>query len=180
MYNKLFRTLLFISLITALLMIPQTDISAHPGHADPVTISRSSIVYIQQIVPYYLKIQEKLASGLLDDDIKKTALEINKAMEEAGSKEKDPSGKKMFKGVAVSADLIARAETIDEVRKGFRDLNDRLLPFFDNWPSHIKKHELVLYTCKSSKTWWLQRKGTPATPYNEDTKTCGQLLKKEE
>lgn len=123
-------------------------------------------------------IKEKLAAGSFDDEITKAAMEIKKVMEEAGLKEKDPSGRRMFKWVASSSDFIAGATTIDKAREGFSALNDRLLPFFDAWPSHIKENGLTLYTCKGSKKWWLQRPGIPANPYGEDTKTCGELTQK--
>lgn len=163
-----------------MLMIQAENLFAHPGHDDPVTISRGSIVYLREIIPHYLLIQEKLSAGSFDDETVKAAMEIKKVTEEASHKEKDPSGRRMFNGVASSSDFISRATTIDEARERFSTLNDKLLPFFDAWPSHIKENGLILYTCKGSKKWWMQRPGAPASPYGEDAKTCGELTQKGE
>ena len=168
----LFMTLFMISV--------REDAWAHPGHDDPVTISRSSNVYLQQIIPHYLTIQEGLAAGLFDEAVKYAAKVIKEIMEEATSKEKDPSGKKMFKGVAQAAGFIAASSNIDSSREGFSDLNDKLLPFFNGWPVHISKNGLILYTCKATKQWWLQRNGTPRGPYGYSAETCGELEKKGE
>ena len=178
MLTTRFKICWVILLSIPILMIQAGDLFAHAGHDDPVTISRGSRVYLQEIIPHYLLIQEKLATGSSGDEIIKAAMEIKQVMKEASLKEKDPSGRRMFTGVASSTDFIARATTIDEAREGFSTLNDRLLPFFDAWPSHIKEHGLILYTCKGSKKWWLQKPGVPANPYDEDARTCGELTQK--
>jgi len=178
MLTTRFKMCWAILLSIPMLMIGAVDLFAHAGHDDPVTISRGSIVYLKAIIPHYLVIQEKLAAGSFDGELKKAAMEIKKVMEEAGLKEKDPSGRRMFTGVASSSDSIAGASTVEKAREGFSTLNDKLLPFFDAWPSHIKENGLILYTCKGSKKWWLQRPGVPANPYGEGAKTCGELTQK--
>lgn len=153
---------------------------AHPGHADPVTISRASSVYLQKLVPHYLKVQKALAQGAFTDETRGAASAIERLMKEANAKEKDPSGRKMFGAVAKSAGSIGAAAGIDEARAEFSGLNDELLPFFDSWPSHLLAHDLVLYTCHDTEQWWLQANGDKsADPYRGSSVHCSDLVEKE-
>jgi len=168
-------------LLMLALMAPLSQSYAHPGHADPVTISRSTHVYMQKLVPHYLKIQKGLAAGELSDEVKGAAEAIKRLVGKARKKESDSSGKKMYKAVAKAADFIAKAGDVDTAREEFSELNDRLMPFFDRWPNHILEHDLVLYTCKESKQWWLQANGDKvADPYRGASVACSDLVEKEE
>ncbi len=153
---------------------------AHPGHADPVTISRASNVYLQKLVPHYLKVQKALSLDAFTDEVKEAASAIERLTKEAGAKEKDPSGRKMFGAVTKSAGSISAAAGIDAARAGFAELNDELLPFFDSWPSHLLAYDLVLYTCNDTKQWWLQVNGDKvADPYRGSSVRCDDLTEKE-
>ncbi len=174
------RTLALL-LLGTLAAAPMTAPLAHPGHADPVTISRATHAYMQKIVPHYLKIRKALAAGELNDDVKGAAEAIERLAKKARRKESDPSGKKMYKGVAKSAGFIASATDLASAREEFAELSDTLLPFFDHWPSHILEHDLVLYTCKETKQWWLQANGEKvADPYRGAGVKCNELTEKEE
>lgn len=178
--QTIFWTIFFASLPTAYL-------NAHPGHAhsfgeaDPVTISRSTHVYMQEIVPHYLKIQHDLAADQFGDAVKNSAKEIERVATTAHEKETSRSGKKMYKGVAQYAAEIHSSADIKTVRDTFVKLNDILLPFFDTWTSHISEHNMVLYTCKDTKQWWLQvNNEKPADPYRGASAQCKELSKKAE
>lgn len=168
-------------LLLILMLVPMSQSLAHPGHADSVTISRTTHVYMQELIPHYLNIQKGLAAGELSAPVKEAAGNIWQLVKKARKKESDPSGKKMYKGVAKAAGLINTANDLKAAREAFDELNDILLPFFDNWPNHIKEHELVLYTCKETKQWWLQLSDdTAADPYRGVGITCVNLTEKEE
>lgn len=168
-----------ISLLLALILAPLHQIHAHPGHADPVTISRGSNVYMKNLVPHYLKLQKALAGDDLTEEAKGAAGAIERLAKEAHAKEKDPSGKKMFDAVARSAGAIGAAAGIEDAREGFAELNDSLLPFFDSWPSHLLAHDLVLYTCEDTEQWWMQANGdTVADPYRGSSIRCADLTEK--
>jgi hypothetical protein len=153
---------------------------AHPGHADPVTISRSSGVYLEKLLPHYLKVQKALAQGVFTEETQGAADAIQRLTKEAGAKEKDPSGRKMFGAVSKAAAAIGAADGIDAAREAFAALNDELLPFFDSWPSHLLAHDLVLYTCDDTEQWWLQANGDKvADPYRGASVRCGKLVEKE-
>jgi len=155
--------------------------NAHPGHAEPVTISRDTHVYMQKLVPHYLKIQKGLAAGELNDEIQGAAQAIERLLKKASKKESNASGKKMYKGVAKAAGSITAASDVDAARKAFAELSDILLPFFDSWPSHLLEHDLVLYTCKETKQWWLQANGDAVDdPYRGAGVACADLTEKEE
>ncbi len=152
----------------------------HPGHTESVAISRSSHPYLQKTILHYLKIQEHLAAaGSIGEELRTEAKAMKKIMERAAKKETDRSGKKMFKGVADSASLLIESTTIREVSEEFSQLSDILLPFFNDWPSHVREHNLILCICEKSKRWWLQKKITPSSPYkigiNDE---CGKLIVK--
>lgn len=167
--------------VMMLALIPLGQSHAHPGHADPVTISRSTHVYMQKLIPHYLKIQKGLAAGDLNEDVKGAADAIKRLAGKARKKESDPSGKRMYKAVAKAAGFIAQASDINNAREEFAELNDVLMPFFDNWPNHILEHDLVLYTCKETKQWWLQANGDKvADPYRGAGVPCASLVEKEE
>lgn len=180
--QKFFRSICrSIIVISALSLSNIGGVAAHPGHAAPVTISRVTHVYLQNIIPYYLKIQKGLARGEMSGDVKGAAEEIKRLAAKARRKEIDPSGKKMYKGVALAAEFISVASTIRVARKEFAELNDTLMPFFDKWPSHILEHDLVLYTCKETKQWWLQGSSEKAAdPYRGAAAHCADLTEKEE
>ena len=168
-------------LLLTLVFAPLGQSYAHPGHAGPVTISRSTHAYMQKVVPHYLKIQKGLAAGELSDEIKGAAQAIERLLKKAGKKETDASGKKMYKGVAKAAGLIMAASDVNAARKTFAGLSDTLLPFFDSWPNHILEHDLVLYTCKETEQWWLQANGDAvADPYRGAGVVCSDLTEKEE
>lgn len=168
-------------LLFALLVAPLGQTYAHPGHADPVTISRATHAYMQKLVPHYLTIQQGLAAGELNDGVKGAAQAIERLAKKARKKESDSSGKKMYKAVAKSAGFIAAANNVGSAREEFAELSDTLLPFFDNWPNHILEHDLVLYTCKETKQWWLQANGDKvADPYRGASVSCADLVEKEE
>lgn len=153
---------------------------AHPGHADPVTISRSSGVYLEKLVPHYLKVQKALAQDAFTEETKGAASAIERLTKEANAKEKDPSGRKMFGSVSKSAGSISAAGGIEAAREAFASLNDELLPFFDSWPSHLLAHDLVLYTCHDTEQWWLQANGDKvADPYRGASVRCDDLVEKE-
>lgn len=153
---------------------------AHPGHADPITISRSSSVYLQKLLPHYLKIQKALAQEEFNDDVKGAASAIERLGKEASAKETDPSGRKMFSGVAKWAASIGAAGEVGDAREAFDELNDVLLPFFNEWPSHLLAHDLVLYTCNDTKQWWLQTNGDKvADPFRGALVPCDDLVEKE-
>ncbi len=167
--------------VVMLALTPLGQSYAHPGHADPVTISRSTHVYMQKIVPHYLKIQKGLAAGDLSEDVKGAADAIKRLAGKARKKESDPSGKRMYKSVAKAAGFIAQASDIRNAREEFAELNDVLMPFFDHWPNHILEHDLVLYTCKETEQWWLQANGDKvADPYRGADVHCASLVEKEE
>ncbi len=171
----------FAALLLALTLAPISQSYAHPGHADPVTISRATHVYMQKLVPHYLTIQKALAAGELTDEARGAAEAIQRLVKKARKKENNPSGKKMYKGVAKAAGFIASAGSVDAAREEFDELNNILMPFFDNWPSHILEHDLVLYTCKETTQWWLQANGDKAAdPYRGASVTCDTLTEKEE
>ena len=168
-------------LILTLAPAPLGTVNAHPGHADPITISRDTHVYMQKLVPPYLKIQSALAEGELNETVKEAADAIKQLVDNAWEKERDPSGKRMYKGVAKAAGFVAAANNIDVAREAFAEFNDTLLPFFDSWPNHILEHNLVLYICKETKQWWLQTKGDKAAdPYRGASVPCVDLVEKEE
>ncbi|VAW86686.1 hypothetical protein MNBD_GAMMA17-590 [hydrothermal vent metagenome] len=168
-------------LLLTLALVPLSQGYAHPGHADTVTISRSTHVYLQKMVPHYLKIQKSLAIGELNAETRGAAEAIQRLIKKARKKEKDPSGKRMYKGVVKTAGFIGAASSIEAAREEFAELNDILLPFFDNWPNHILEHDLVLYTCKETKQWWLQPNGDKvADPYRGASVACADLTEKEE
>lgn len=168
-------------LLLVLALIPLSQGYAHPGHADPVTISRGTHVYMQKLVPHYIKIQKALAADTLDQDVKGAADAIERLANKAHEIESDPSGKKMYDVVAKSAGAIATASSVESAREAFAELNDKLLLFFNNWPSHILEHDLVLYTCKETKQWWLQANGDEvADPYRGSSVSCADLVEKEE
>lgn len=165
--------------VLALTIGPINQGYAHPGHADPVTISRTTLVYLQKLVPHYLEVQKHLAASKLNDKIKSAAEAMQRLAEKASEKESDPSGKKMYKAVTKSASFIQAAGTIDAAREAFAELNDQLLPFFDNWPSHLIEQDLVLYICKETKQWWMQPNGEKiADPYRGADIHCGNLVEK--
>ncbi len=169
------------ALLLALGLAPIGQGYAHPGHADPVTISRATHIYMQKLVPHYLTIQKALAAGELSDKAKGAAEAIQRLAKKARKKESDSSGKKMYKGVAKAAGFISSAGTIDAAREEFDELNNILMPFFDHWPSHILEHDLVLYTCKETTQWWLQPNGEKAAdPYRGASVVCDKLIEKEE
>ncbi len=168
-------------LLLILSLIPLSQSYAHPGHADPVTISRDTHVYMQKMVPHYLKVQKALAAGELSAEAKGAADAIQRLVKKARKKESDASGKKMYKGVAKAAGFISSATSIDAAREEFDELNNILMPFFDSWPSHILEHDLVLYTCKETTQWWLQANGDKvADPYRGASASCAELTEKEE
>ncbi len=177
-YLKQFR---LVGLVLVLVSVPVGQSFAHPGHADPVTISRSTHIYMQKLVPHYLTIQKALAAGELTDEAKGAAEAIQRLVKKARKKESDPSGKKMYKGVAKAAGFINSASSLDAAREEFDELNNILMPFFDHWPSHILEHDLVLYTCEETKQWWLQANGDRvADPYRGASVVCEKLTEKEE
>jgi hypothetical protein len=179
--KHLFRQNCHALLLLVLALAPLSHSVAHPGHADPVTISRSTHVYMQKLVPHYLKIQKALAVGELNAEAKDAAEAIQRLIKKARKKEKDPSGKRMYKGVAKAAGFISAASNLETAREEFAELSDILLPFFDSWPNHILEHDLVLYTCKETKQWWLQANGDKvADPYRGASVTCADLTEKEE
>lgn len=168
-------------LLLMLAFAPLSQSYAHPGHADPVTISRTTHVYMQKLIPHYLKIQQGLAAGELNETVKGAADAIQRLAKKARKKESDASGKKMYKSVGKNVGFIAVAGDVDAAREEFAELNDALMPFFDNWPNHILEHDLVLYTCKETKQWWLQANGDKvADPYRGAAVTCTDLTEKEE
>jgi len=168
-------------LLLVLALAPLSQSLAHPGHADPVTISRSTHIYMQKLVPHYLIVQKGLAVGEVNEAVKGAADAIQRLVKKARKKESDPSGKKMYKGVGKAAGFISSASSLDAAREEFSELSDILLPFFDSWPNHILEHDLVLYTCKESKQWWLQANGDKvADPYRGATAHCADLIEKEE
>ena len=135
---------------------------------------------MQKLVPHYLKVQKALSEGVFTDETKGAASAIERLMKEANSKEKDPSGRKMFGAVAKSAGSISAATEIEAARAEFSSLNDELLPFFDSWPSHLLAHDLVLYTCNDTEQWWLQANGDKvADPYRGSSVHCNDLTEKE-
>ena len=166
--------------IVALALSPFGPVNAHPGHADPVTISRDTHTYMQKLVPHYLKIQKGLVVGELNDEIKGAAQAIERLAQKGRKKETDRTGIKMYKGVAKAAGFIAAANDVDTARVEFAELSDILLPFFDSWPNHIQEHNLVLYTCKETKQWWLQvNSDAVADPYRGSGVACANLIEKE-
>lgn len=167
----------FLSMLMLTLLNHQ--IYAHPGHADPVTISRATNVYLQKLVPHYLKIQKALSQDGLTDEVKGAAGAIERLMKEAGAKERDSSGRKMYVAVAKSAGSISAAAGIEEAREAFSELNDELLPFFASWPSHLLAHDLVLYTCNDTEQWWMQANGDKvADPYRGSSVHCADLVER--
>ncbi len=180
MKNRLTQKYNFL-LLFILALAPLSQSYAHPGHADPVTISRDTHVYMQKLIPHYLKVQKALAAGELSAEAKGAADAIQRLVKKARKKESDSSGKKMYKGVAKAAGFISSATSIDTAREEFDELNNILMPFFDHWPSHILEHDLVLYTCKETEQWWLQANGdTVADPYRGASVACTELTEKEE
>ncbi len=168
-------------LLLMLIFTPLSQSVAHPGHADPVTISRNTHVYMQELVPHYLTIQKELAAGNLSDIAKMAASNIQRLVKKARKKESDSSGKKMYKGVAKAAGFINSATDLGGAREEFDELNNIMMPFFDNWPSHIQEHNLVLYTCKETTQWWLQSRDTSvADPYRGAEVVCTDLIEKDE
>lgn len=168
------------SALLILTVLTAQQIHAHPGHADPVTISRSSSMYLQNLVPHYLKLQKAFAQGVFTEETQGAADAIQRLTREAAGKEKDPSGRKMFGAVSKAAAAISAAEGIDAAREAFVSLNDELLPFFDSWPSHLLAHDLVMYTCKDTEQWWLQANGDKvADPYRGASVRCEALVEKE-
>ncbi len=168
-------------LLLALGLTPLSQSYAHPGHADPVTISRDTHVYMQKLVPHYLKIQQGLAAGELNETVSGAADAIQRLVKKARKKESDSSGKKMYKGVAKAAGFINSASSLEAAREEFDELNNILMPFFDHWPNHILEHDLVLYTCKETEQWWLQANGDKAAdPYRGTSVSCTDLIEKEE
>ncbi len=180
MKNRLTQKYNFL-LLFILALAPLGQSYAHPGHADPVTISRDTHVYMQKLIPHYLKVQKALAAGELSAEAKGAADAIQRLVKKARKKESDSSGKKMYKGVAKAAGFISSATSIDTAREEFDELNNILMPFFDHWPTHILEHDLVLYTCKETEQWWLQANGdTVADPYRGASVACAELTEKEE
>jgi hypothetical protein len=163
-------------LSTVVLLLPATAAFSHPGHADPVTISRGTATYIKQIVPVYLQVQQALSAGRFDADAGAAAGELKQLTSEAHGKEKDPSGKRMYHDVSQAAGALSRAADIDAARGHFADLNDVLLPFFDSWSSYRDAHDVVIYVCKTSERWWMQKKGAALIPYAGGESACGELL----
>ncbi len=179
--NVLLKSGGFVGVLVVFLLIPLGQSYAHPGHADPVTISRVTHVYMQKLVPHYLKIHKGLAAGTLNDEVKGAAEAIERLVNKARKKESDASGKKMYKSVAKASGFIAAANDIASAREEFAELNDVLMPFFDSWPSHILEHDLVLYTCEDTEQWWLQANGDKvADPYRGASVACADLVEKEE
>lgn len=179
--NSLLKHKSNLLLLVALVLAPLNQSFAHPGHADPVTISRSTHVYMQKLVPHYLEIQKGLAAGEVSDAVKGAAEAIQRLVKKARKKESDPSGKKMYKGVAKAAGFISSASSLDSAREEFDELNNIMMPFFDNWPNHLLEHDLVLYTCKETTQWWLQANGDKvADPYRGAAAHCSDLVEKEE
>ncbi len=176
--DRLLNYKLFLLIVLALSPVGQA--LSHPGHDDPVTISRATHVYMQNIVPHYLEIQKGLAADILSDAVKDAAKSIETIAKKARRKESDSSGKKMYKGVAKSAAFIHSAVSVSAARLEFDELNNTLMPFFDHWPSHIKEHDLVLYTCNDTEQWWLQKNGEePADPFRGGSVGCSDLVEKE-
>lgn len=149
---------------------------AHPGHADPVTISRSTAGYIKQIVAPYLQVQEALSAGRFDAPATAAAGQLQQLAGEANAKEKDPSGRRMYHEVGAAAARVAAAADLDTARRHFSGLNDALLPFFDSWPSYRAAHDVVIYVCKASEQWWMQRTGAALIPYGGGAAACGDLV----
>ena len=167
--------------------LPATYLNAHPGHAhsfgeaDPVTISRNTHNYLLEVISHYLKIQQDLTADKFSDTVKNSAKEIERVATSAAKKESSRSGKKMYKGVAKSAAEIHSTADIKTARETFVKLNDIFLPFFDTWTIHLSQQNLVLYTCKDTKQWWLQSKDEePADPYRGASAECKELSKKAE
>ncbi len=168
-------------LLLMLTLLPLDQSYAHPGHADPVTISRSTHIYMQKLIPHYLTIQKPLAADELSEATKEAAEAIKRLVKKARKKESDPSGKKMYKGVAKAAGFISSASSLGAAREEFGELNNVLMPFFDNWPNHILEHDLILYTCEETKQWWLQANGEKAAdPYRGASVICPDLIEKGE
>ncbi len=157
-----------------LLLVPVSSALAHPGHGDPVTISRSSHTFIQQTVPAYLTIQQALAAGQLGP-VEKAAETIHNSMMGGASNEKVASGRKMFEAVAASADLLIGAGDLETAKEEFSDLSDALLEFFNKWPAHMDEHGMTLYTCNKTEKAWLQKNGAPQNPYTGGGAGCDQL-----
>ncbi|KAF0193101.1 MAG: hypothetical protein FD165_204 [Gammaproteobacteria bacterium] len=163
------------AVLAVLLLLPLGAALAHPGHADPVTISRNTAGDIKQIVPLYLQVQEALAAERFDAAAAAAAERLQHVAGEANGKEKDPSGQRMYRVVGATAGRIAQSPNIDTARRHFSDLSDALLPFLDSWPSHREAHGSVIYVCKTSEQWWMQKQGAAIIPYAGGMAACGEL-----
>ncbi len=163
-----------VALVAMPLLLAPVAAMAHPGHGDPVTISRNSHSNIQQTVPAYVTIQEALAAGNLGP-VEQAANTIHKAMADGAKKEKVASGRKMFESVAASADFLAGAGDLETARAEFSDLNDALLEFFNKWPAHLEEHGLTLYSCADTEKAWMQKDGAANNPYTGGGAGCKEL-----
>lgn len=149
---------------------------AHPGHADPVTISRATAGHVKQLVGPYLQLHEALAAGRFDAAAADAASRVKQIAEQARDTETDASGKRMYRAVAAAAAELAAAPDLATARGHFSALNDALLPFFDAWQNYRSADDVIIYVCKSSEQWWMQKRGPAALPYDGGMAACGELV----
>ncbi|MBX9767425.1 MAG: hypothetical protein K2X47_09155 [Bdellovibrionales bacterium] len=149
---KLFAALLTVFVSLTLSLVSQAE-KAPSGNIE----KRDEV---SEVLLYYIKIQEKLASDSIGG-IKSEAIAIQQA------------AKKLNPEISRTSEKLAGAKNIQEAREIFKELSGSVVPLVNG--SRTTEFEVV--SCSMAKAKWVQRKGDIKNPYyGKSMLSCGDRI----